>query len=52
MLSFACDYNEGAHPKILEKLMKTNFEQLAGYGDDHYCDSAKEKIKKACGNRS
>lgn len=49
MLSFACDYNEGAHPKILEKLMKTNFEQLAGYGDDHYCDSAKEKIKKACG---
>lgn len=49
MLSFACDYNEGAHPKILEKLMKTNFEQLAGYGDDHYCASAKEKIKKACG---
>ncbi|MBR5230254.1 MAG: aminotransferase class I/II-fold pyridoxal phosphate-dependent enzyme [Firmicutes bacterium] len=49
MLSFACDYNEGAHPKILEKLMKTNFEQLSGYGEDHYCDSAKEKIKEACG---
>ena len=49
MLSFACDYNEGAHPKILEKLMKTNFEQLAGYGDDHYCTSAKAKIKEACG---
>ena len=48
MLSFACDYNEGAHPKILEKLMKTNFEQLPGYGEDHYCDSAKEKIKSAC----
>ena len=24
-------------------------EQLAGYGMDHYCDAAKEKIKKACG---
>ena len=24
-------------------------EQLTGYGMDHYCDAAKEKIKKACG---
>ena len=24
-------------------------EQLPGYGTDHYCEEAKEKIKKACG---
>ena len=25
---FECDYAEGAHPKIMEALMKTNFEPL------------------------
>ena len=48
MLSFACDYAEGAHEKILQRLMETNREHLAGYGSDHYCESAKEKIRKAC----
>lgn len=48
MLSFTCDYIQGAHPKILERLVETNMEQLPGYGLDHYCDSAKEKIKNAC----
>ena len=49
MLSFTCDYTHGAHPKILERLLETNMEKLPGYGNDHYCESAKEKIKKACG---
>ena len=44
MLSFVNDYSEGAHPKILERLNETNFEQLAGYGSDRYCEQAKEKI--------
>ena len=48
MISFTCDYSEGAHPKILEQLAKTNFEQLPGYGVDHYCESAKAKIRAAC----
>ena len=48
MISFTCDYSEGAHPKILERLTATNFEQLPGYGTDHYCESAKEKIRAAC----
>lgn len=48
MLSFTCDYTQGAHPKILERLIETNMEQLPGYGNDRYCESAKEKIKKAC----
>ncbi len=49
MLSFECDYNVGAHEKILEKLAQTNLEPLPGYGADRYCESAKAKIKDACG---
>ena len=49
MLYFVNDYSEGAHEKVLQHLIDTNMEQLAGYGMDHYCESAKEKIKKACG---
>lgn len=48
MLSFESDYIEGAHPKILERLIETNMEQLPGYGNDPYCRSAAEKIKAAC----
>lgn len=48
MLSFASDYIEGAHPRILERLMETNMEQLSGYGTDSYCERAAEKIKAAC----
>ena len=48
MLSFECDYSEGAHQKILERLLETNLEQLPGYGFDPYCESAKEKIRAAC----
>ena len=49
MLNFESDYIQGAHPKILEKLIETNFEPLSGYGFDKYSESAKEKIKVACG---
>lgn len=48
MISFESDYIEGAHPKILEALTKTNFEQLSGYGHDKYCQSAAKKILSAC----
>lgn len=48
MLSFTCDYTLGAHEKILERLLETNMEPLPGYGEDHYCESAKEKIRTAC----
>lgn len=49
MFSFESDYTEGAHPLILDAFVRTNYEQLSGYGFDKYCDSAKEKIKNACG---
>ncbi len=48
MLSFESDYIEGAHPKILEALVKTNMECLSGYGADAYTKAAKEKIAAAC----
>ncbi|WP_234124326.1 threonine aldolase family protein [Clostridium hydrogenum] len=48
MLSFTCDYNEGAHPKILEKLTMTNYEQTVGYGEDEYCKKAISLIKEKC----
>jgi len=48
MLSFASDYVEGAHEKILQRFLDTNMEKLSGYGTDPYCESAKEKIRKAC----
>ena len=49
MVSFECDYIAGAHPQILKRLAETNMEALPGYGADHYTESAKEKIRKACG---
>lgn len=49
MICFNCDYNEGAHPKILDMLQKTNMEQTIGYGEDPYCEKAREFIKKECG---
>lgn len=48
MLSFESDYTEGAHEKILQRLLETNMEQLSGYGSDPYCEQAKEKIRTAC----
>lgn len=45
MYSFKNDYSEGAHPRILEALMKTNMEQTVGYGLDEYSQMAIEYIK-------
>lgn len=48
LMSFMSDYLEGAHPRILERLTETNLEKTPGYGTDHYCRSAAEKIRAAC----
>ena len=48
MIRFESDYLEGAHPRVLEKLAETNFEQTPGYGVDSHCERARELIKKAC----
>lgn len=49
MYQFQCDYNEGAHPQIMERLLETNLEQTVGYGEDHYCAAAREAIRKVIG---
>jgi len=48
MISFECDYNNGAHPEVLKRLIDTNNEQTLCYDKDCYTKSAKEKIKLAC----
>ncbi len=50
MYSFKNDYSEGAHPRILEALIKCNMEQSEGYGEDIFTARAikliKEKIRR------
>jgi len=51
MIYFNCDYNEGAHPKVMEMLLNTNMEQTCGYGEDMYCEKARKLIKQKCNNQ-
>ena len=38
--SFKNDYAEGAHPRILDALIKNNLTQQNGYGLDEYSQNA------------
>ena len=49
MIYFNNDYSEGCHEKVLQRLIQTNMEQSFGYGDDVYCQSAADKIRRLCG---
>ena len=51
MIYFNSDYVEGAHPEILKKLIETNACQTVGYGEDEYCENARNLIKKECGRQ-
>jgi threonine aldolase len=48
MLHFNSDYCEGAHPRVLEKLINTNLEQTSGYGTDAYCREAAALLRSKC----
>jgi len=48
MIRFENDYAEGAHERILKRLLETNEEQTPGYGMDIYCENAEAFIRKAC----
>lgn len=48
MISFECDYNNGAHPDVLRALVETNATQSMTYGFDEWSDSAKKKIREVC----
>lgn len=49
MYSFKNDYSEGAHPRILNALVDSNFEQVEGYGEDSYTQKAVELLKQRIG---
>ncbi len=48
MILFNSDYLEGAHPKIMERLLETNMEQTPGYGEDDHCREAAAAIRRLC----
>ena len=47
-LRFGSDYQEGAHPEVLRRLVETNMVQTPGYGDDAYSEAARNKIRALC----
>lgn len=47
-LFFASDYQEGAHPRIIQRLTETNLLHTSGYGTDEICESARKCIRMAC----
>lgn len=49
---FHNDYNRLCHPAILQRMTNASSEQQTGYGVDPHCQSAAEKIRKACNNDS
>lgn len=49
MISFENDYNNGAHPKVLEHLTETNDRQSLTYGSDEWSEAARKKIRTVCG---
>lgn len=49
MIHFDCDYMAGAHPEVLDAIVKNNKIQTSGYGADEFCNKAKDLIREACG---
>lgn len=50
MYSFKNDYSEGAHPDILDALIKYNLVQEEGYGEDSHSNKARALIHTLIGN--
>ncbi|MDO4732735.1 MAG: aminotransferase class I/II-fold pyridoxal phosphate-dependent enzyme [Bacillota bacterium] len=49
MFRFECDYSESCHPAIIERLAETNLIQSPGYGEDAFCEAARELLRRDCG---
>ena len=50
-MNFSCDYAKGAHPAILQRMVDTNMMSTPGYGFDEVSESARNRIREACGCR-
>ena len=46
MIRFNNDYNRGALPSVLDALKNTSGDSFAGYGEDEWCERAKNIIKE------
>lgn len=51
MIYFRSDYSQGAHPKVLEALVKTNMEHTDGYGLDVHCERAAGLVRDLTGRK-
>ena len=49
MISFENDYSNGAHPQVLDNLIRHNDAKPTAYGFDEFSKRAKERIRQACG---
>ena len=49
MIYFRSDYSQGAHPEVLDALVRTNMEHTDGYGMDEHCKNAEKMIKELIG---
>ena len=49
MISFECDYDNGAHPLVLEALVRHNDARPTPYGFDDFSERAKQRIREVCG---
>ena len=49
MVSFECDYNNGACQEVLDNLVRHNQSKPTPYGFDEFSERAKNRIREACG---
>jgi threonine aldolase len=49
MLSFECDYNNGACQEVIDNLVRYNNAKPTPYGFDEFSERAKNRIREACG---
>lgn len=47
-IHFDCDYMAGAHPEVLDAIVRNNLVQTPGYGEDDFCSRARTLIQQAC----
>lgn len=52
MIYFNNDYSEGCHPMVMQRLIESNMIQTIGYGEDDFCRSAGNRIRKICGDEN
>lgn len=48
-MNLACDYMQGAHPAVIRRMAEQNLTKCGVYGEDAFSESARAKIREACG---